>query len=188
MIPGDKVKTKVAKFNIPAGIIGFVYDVYEDITNVVFDCLDESGVTENTLHYYYKKNELEVMYDRNTTWKPNTDRNSRPKEDCEAFVIVEADEDTEDFKKGDALIQIDVYNAAEDKWLHNDNDHILMYQEIVYPDVPLEVLEFVSDNFTGTVYNVMQTFSTISSKPTAPTKQQKEPKNSNGILYDRYNK
>lgn len=183
MIPGDKVKTKVVRYGIPANIIGFVYDVDEDIADVIFDCLDESGVTEKTLHYRYYKNELEVMYIGNTTWKPNTDRSSRPKDDCEAFVIIEADEDTEDFKKGDILVQTDIYNAQEDKWLHNDNDRILMYQEIVYPEVPLEVLEFVSDCFTGTVHNMMQAFSTNSIKPIASVKHQKETKHPNGILY-----
>lgn len=183
MIPGDKVKTKVVKFGIPANIIGFVYDVNEDTADVVFDCLDESGVSEKTLHYCYYKNELEVMYNGNTAWRPNTDRSSRPKDDCEAFVIVEAVEDTEDFQQGDILVEIDVYNADEDRWLHHDNDHILMYQEIVYPEVPLEVLEFVSDDFTGTVHNVMQTFSTNISKRIASVKQRKEAKNPTGILY-----
>lgn len=89
-------------------------------------------------------------------WIVNTDRASRPQEDCEAFVITEYMKDCGNYHKGDVLVHIDSYNAADDEWYSNDGDvsRVVMYQPVVTPPLPDNLKQYVSKSFTGKVYGV----------------------------------
>lgn len=89
-------------------------------------------------------------------WIVNTDRASRPQEDCEAFVITEYTKDCGNYNKGDVLVHIDSYNAAGDEWYSNDGDasRVVMYQPVVTPPLPENLKQYVSKAFTGKVYGV----------------------------------
>ena len=89
-------------------------------------------------------------------WIVNTDRASRPKEDCEAFVITEYMKDCGNYHQGDVLVHIDSYNAADDEWYSNDGDvsRVVMYQPVVTPPLPDNLKQYVSKDFTGKVYGV----------------------------------
>ena len=89
-------------------------------------------------------------------WILNTDRASRPQEDCEAFVITEYTEDCGNYHKGDVLVHIDSYNAADDEWYSNDGEvsRVVMYQPVITPPLPENLEQYVSKDFTGNVYEV----------------------------------
>ena len=93
-------------------------------------------------------------------WIVNTDRGSRPQEDCEAFVITEYTKDCGNYRKGDVLVHIDSYNAADDEWYSNDSDvsRVVMYQPVVTPPLPDNLRQYVSKDFTGKVYGEVKEF------------------------------